>query len=243
MNDTLDLLHAHRSVRRFRGTAPDDETVRAAVRAAQHASTSSNVQAYALIRVRDPRERDELARLTGGQAQVAEAGAFFVIAGDQRRHLLAARRRDKPHVANLETFLVAVVDASLFAQNLVIAFESQGLGVCYIGGLRNELEAVDELLELPEGVLPLYGLCVGVPDEAPPARPRLPLDAVLCEGRYPSDEELGAQLDDYDVVTGEYYRDRGEPGHDWTGGVAAKFRMARRAALARYYRSKGASLD
>ena len=73
----------------------------------------------------------------------------------------------------LEAFLVAVVDASLFAQNLCIAFESLGYGICYIGGLRNRLDEVDGLLELPHGVYPLYGLCVGRPAEDPVPRGHL----------------------------------------------------------------------
>ena len=243
MNETLALLARHRTVRRFRPDAVADETVRAAVTAAQMASTSSHVQGYSLVRVRDAGERQRLAELTGGQAQVAEAGAFFVVAADQRRHALAASAAGRPYAPNLETFLVAVIDASLFAQNLCVAFESLGLGICYIGGLRNRLAEVDALLELPEHVLPLFGLCVGVPDESPGQRPRLPVDAVLFDGRYPADAELEAALGAYDEIMGPEYAARGLHGRSWTGGVARKFDRPRREHLAAFYRSKGARLD
>jgi len=243
MNDTHELLRRHASVRAFQPVELADERVREAVASAQMASTSSHVQAYSLLRVRDPNERRRLAELCGGQAQVAEAGAFFVVCADQRRHRLAAELRERPYVPNLETFLVAVIDASLFAQNLVVAFESEGLGVCYIGGLRNDLDAVAELLELPHDVFPLYGLCVGEPVERPDAKPRLPVEAVLIEGRYPSDEAVRALLAEYDGVMSSYYESRGRPGRDWSGGVAAKFREARRSHLASFYRRRGAELD
>ena len=242
-NPTLELLAAHRSIRRYRDEPLDDRAVETAVRAAQMASSSSNVQAYSLLRVRDPQRREQLAEWTGGQPQVARAGAFFVVSGDQRRHALAARRRGGTYAPNLETFLLAVVDASLFAQNLVVAFESQGLGVCYVGGLRNRIGEVDALLELPEGVLPLYGLCVGAPDEDPGQRPRLPLEAVLFDERYPTDEELLAALEAYDARMGEYYEERGKPGYDWSGAVAAKFREPRRGHLAAFYARKGARFE
>lgn len=196
-DDVLALLRGHRTIRKFRDTPVSDEVVEAAVSAAQLASTSSNVQGYGLLRVRDADRRAELARLSGGQAQVERAGAFFVVCADQRRHALAAEDEGRTYAPNTETFLVSVIDAALFAQNLAIAFEAHGLGICFIGGLRNELPVVDRLLDLPEHVLPLFGMCVGEPDEEPLLRVRLPLDAVLFDERYPTDAEMRAALDRY----------------------------------------------
>lgn len=243
MNATLELLRRHQSVRSFDPTELDASEVRAAIEAARWASTSSNVQAYSLLRVTDPGRRERLAELSGGQPQVAQAPAFFVVCGDQRRHRLVAADAGQPYAANLETFLLAVVDASLFAQNLALAFESLGWGICFIGGLRNRLPEVDALLELPEGVLPLYGLCAGRPAEENGQRPRLPLEAVYFEDRYPDDSELRALIARYDRVSAEYYAARGAPGRDWSGGIWRKFRQPRREHLAQFYRSKGALLD
>ncbi len=196
-----------------------------------------------MIRVTDPDERARLAELTGPQEKVAASGAFFVIAGDTRRHRLAARRDGRPYEPSLETFLLAVIDASLLAQNMTLAFESMGYGCCYIGGLRNHLPAVDELLELPEGVFPFYGLCVGVPDEDPLPRPRLPLDAVLFRGRYPSDEAMLERLAEYDRAYERYLAERGAEPRPWSGVMAGKFTKPERPELAAYYRSKGASFE
>ncbi len=243
MNPTLSLMSAHRTIRRFADVPLDEGDVERAVAAAQHASTSSNIQAYSLLRVRDEAKREELVELTGGQPQVAQAGGFFVVCGDQRRHALVAGRAGRPYEPNLETFLLAVVDASLFAQNLVLAFESFGYGICFIGGLRNRLPEADRLLALPEHVLPLYGLCVGTGAEEPRRRPRLPLEAVLFDERYPSDDELLRQLDRYDAVMADYYAERGKPGYDWSGGIARKFARRNREHLRGLYESKGARLE
>jgi nitroreductase len=236
----LALLGRHRSIRRFRDDPVDDEVVRVAVRAAQQASTSSNVQGYALLRVRDAARRAQLAHLAGDQVQVERAGAFFVVCADQRRHALAAADEGRAYEPNLETFLVAVIDAALFAQNLIVAFEAHGLGICCIGGLRNRLPEVDALLALPEHVLPLFGLCVGVPDEAPVLRPRLPLDAVLLEERYPDDAAMRAAMDRYDAAMREYYLARTGKPHTWRGGVTRKFERPVREHLHHFYASKGA---
>jgi nitroreductase len=243
MNPVLELLGRHRSIRRYTDAPVPDEHVREAVRAGQAASTSSAVQAYCLIRVRDPATRGALVDLTGGQEKVAEAGAFFVVCGDVRRHRLACRARGVAYEARLEAFLVAVVDASLFAQNLCVAFESLGYGICYVGGLRNHIADVDRLLDLPEGVYPLYGLCVGVPAQEPAIRPRLPLEAVLFEERYPDDETVAAQLDAYDDEVRRYLERRGAAPQGFQDGLAEKHRAPRRTDLAAFYASKGARLD
>jgi hypothetical protein len=138
---------------------------------------------------------------------------------------------------------VSVVDASLFAQNLGLAAESRGLGLCYIGGLRNDLPAVDALLELPEGVYPLFGLCLGVPATRPARKPRLPVEALLVEERYPDDATMLELIDGYDASMAAYYAERGLSGRDWSGGVLRKNAVARRQGLLDYYTDKGARLD
>ena len=243
----LTLLAQHRTIRHFEPDELPQDLIHRTVRAAQMASTSSNVQAYSLLRVRSPNTRAELAALCGDQEQVARSGAFFVVSGDQRRHRLAAERHGRPFRPNLESFMVAVIDAALFAQNLCVGFEAAGYGICYIGGLRTRLEEVDRLLELPEDVLPLFGLCVGVPakDPArfPSLRPRLPLEAVLFEERYPDKDRLAATIDEYDATMRSYYGERGQRGYDWSAGIARKFERRQREHLWDFYSHKGASLE
>lgn len=239
----LELLAGHRSIRSFTDAPVPDADVEQAVAAAQQAATSSHIQAYSLLRLRNASTRARLVELTGGQPYVAECGAFFAVLADQRRHKLLSRRHEAPHADNLETFLLAVVDASLFAQNLVIAFEALGYGTCYIGGLRNRLPEVVELLELPEGALPLFGLCVGVPDQDPAVKPRLPLEALLHEERYRTDAELQESIDAYDERMAAYYEERGKPGHNWSGAIWRRYSKPRREHLAECYRGLGARLD
>ncbi|MCB9897665.1 MAG: NADPH-dependent oxidoreductase [Planctomycetes bacterium] len=245
MNDVLRTMAAHRTVRAYLPDPVPDEHLRAAVEAARCAPTSSWIQAYSLLNVTDPGERGRLAELTGGQPQVAQAGAFLVVCGDARRHRLVAERLGQPFVANLETFLLAVSDATLFAQNLVLAFESMGYGTCCIGGLRNRLPEVDALLAIPADVFPLFGLCVGRPDPAveTATRPRLPVDAILMRGRYLDDAEMLAQIDAFDAEAAAHYAERGLEGRTWTGGLWRKFTRPMRPGLHDYYTAKGARLE
>ena len=248
--DFFRQLSAHTSHRKFALVDLDDGLVRRAVAAAQTASTSSHIQAYSMLRIRDAATRESLAELTGGQRQVADAGGFFVICGEARRHHLAAERAGLPLAHNLESFLLAVVDACLFAEKLVIAFEAAGQGICYIGGLRTKLAEVDALLELPHHVYPLFGLCVGEPADLPDSdprkpvpKPRLPIDAVLFDERYPTDEAMLALMDEHDAQMAQHYNERGRPGHNWSGGLVRRMAKPMREELAAYYLSKGAKLD
>lgn len=246
MNPTLDLLLAHRSIRAFTADPVPDSHIEAAITAGQAASTSSAVQAYCVIRITDPDTRREIAELAGNQRYVESAPAFFIICADSRRHRLLAEAHDAPYDTRLEAFLVSTIDAALFAQNTVVAFESLGYGICYIGGIRNNLPRLDRLLEIPEGVYPLFGLCVGKPAQHPGPRPRLPLDAVLMHERY-DDKAATQAVEQYDDTYRDYLKARNAPESQtakaWSGRMAEYHDALRRAGVAAYYTSKGARLD
>lgn len=247
MNPTIDLLLSHRSIRAFTTDPVPDDHIAAAVRAGQAASTSSAVQAYCVIQINAPDARREIGALAGNQSYVESAPAFFVVCAESRRHRLAAARDGHTYDTRLEAFLVSAIDAALFAQNMATAFESLGYGICYIGGLRNDLARLDTLLGLPEGVYPLFGMCVGRPAHTPSLRPRLPVGAVLMQDRYHEDGAALATMHEYDERYRGYLAER-DAAEDqiqaaWSGRMATYHGTPRREYLARYYASKGARLD
>lgn len=246
-NAVIATLLSHRSTRAFTTDPVPDSDIEQAVRAGQAASTSSAVQAYSVIRVTDQATRAEIARLAGPQAYVETAPAFFVVCGDSRRHRLAAGRSNRRYEGRLEAFLVAVIDAALFAQNMAVALESMGYGMCYIGGIRNDLDRVDALLQLPLGVYPFFGMCVGRPAQSPAERPRLPVDAVLMRDRYDDDETTLSHIAAYDEIYRTYLAERGARPEQvelaWSGRVASLLAEPRRIADAAFYERKGARLD
>ena len=208
MNDVLTLLQAHRSIRKFTAEPVSDQQIHEIVRCGQAAATSSNAQAVTIIRVRDTDKRLQLATLAGGQDYVASAGAFLVFCADLHRGKLACEAQGGVACAGMtEHFILATVDVALAAQNCVVAAEAMGLGICYIGGLRNQPQAVSELLGLPQLVYPVFGLCLGTPAQDPEVKPRLPLAAVLGEDSYPDAGMLDA-IQQYDAEMRAYYRKR-----------------------------------
>ena len=129
-------------------------------------------------------------------------------------------------IASTEKFMVALIDTALAAQNAALAAESMGLGICYIGGIRNDLEQVCEILETPKRVIPLFGLAVGYPAKISGQRPRLPLEHIYHENRYiPDGEKYISQLEEYNEVVKSYYieRTKGKRSDTWTGQMAKTF--------------------
>ncbi|MCA1922006.1 oxygen-insensitive NADPH nitroreductase [Buttiauxella noackiae] len=204
MTPTIDLLRSHRSIRRFTDEPITDEQRAAIVASAQAASSSSFLQCTSIIRITDKALREQLVPLTGGQQHVAQAAEFWVFCADFNRHLQIC---PEAQLGLAEQLLLGVVDTAMLAQNAFTAAESLGLGGVYIGGIRNGIEAVTELLALPKHVLPLFGLCLGWPDEDHGIKPRMPAAMLMHENSYqPVNENVLAQ---YDEEMAQYYLSRG----------------------------------
>lgn len=226
MNETIETILKHRSVRHFKDKPLDHDQVAAIVKSAQAASTSSFIQAYTIIGVTDQHKKQVLAELAGNQAYVAENGHFFVFCADLHRHKIVGEMENADlddSIENTEKFMVGVIDAALAAQNAALAAESMGLGICYIGGIRNNLQGVKEVLKTPEHVLPLFGLAVGYPDQDTEIKPRLPYEHIYMENEYEQDQNIfESQLREYNRLIAEYYRERtgGKREDTWTGQMA-----------------------
>src|SRR5512137_940553 len=152
---TIDLIHRHGSIRKFTADPVPKETIEMIVGAAQRASTSSNLQVVSVVAVTDASARKRLSEVCG-QEHVAQAPVVLVWCADLRRLDRACELRGCTQVTDyVENFLICVLDAGIAAQNAAVAAESLGLGVCYLGSVRNNTQAVIELLALPRLVFPV----------------------------------------------------------------------------------------
>jgi FMN reductase (NADPH) len=217
-NPVLDLMHEHGSVRHYRPDPVSPETVSAIVYAAQRASTSSNLQMWTVIAVTEAEKRSRLAELCGNQRHIAEAPVFLAWCADLARLDRACQLRGYTQVTDyVENFLVAAADVAIASQNAALAAESLGLGICYIGGVRNKPSDIIELLELPRLTFPITGMTLGWPAVDPIIRPRLATEAVLHWEHYdPCDQDrLLASYDQAMIATGIYQgRQVAVPGMD-----------------------------
>lgn len=228
LNPVLDALLSHRSVRGFLPDPLPATVLQTLVAAAQSAPSSSNLQTWSVIAVQSPEGRQRLAELTGPQPHVAQAPLVLAWLADLSRIERIAHRGGQAvgGLDYLDTFLMAVIDAALAAQNAALAAESLGLGTVYLGALRNQPEAVAQLLATPPHVFAVFGLVVGRPDPARPAdiKPRLPQSAVLHHERYQPPADNREELGDYDAVLRRFQQAQGLPASGWSAQVLARLR-------------------
>ncbi|MBC1885478.1 oxygen-insensitive NADPH nitroreductase [Listeria seeligeri] len=223
MNQVVDTILGHYSVRKFADKALTEETLATLIKSAQAASTSSFVQAYSIIGVSDKQIREKLSVIAGNQPYTVETGQLFIFVADLARHhaILEKEGSDVSALSTSEKWLVAVIDAALAAQNMAIAAESLDLGICYIGGIRNDVEKVAEILELPPYTMPLFGLTVGHPDTKQEiAKPRLPQELIYHQNTYQKINTVA--LEEYDDQIKQYYHERtaGKRVESWSEQIA-----------------------
>jgi FMN reductase (NADPH) len=249
----LELIHRHGSVRKYRPDPIPVEIIETIIAAAQCTSTSSNLQAYSVVAVTAAAKRARLAELCGNQEHIAQAPVFLAWCADLARLDRACELRGYTQVTEyVENFLIAAVDAAIAAQTAALAAESLGLGICYIGSIRNNTRAVIELLELPRLVFPVTGLTVGWPASDPLVRPRLPLQDVLHWDHYSREvqDEALAAYDRAMAGTGIYGgRQVPVPGrpevmeeYGWTEHSARRVSQAWRTDLREVAESQGFAL-
>lgn len=221
----IETLNNRVTIRTYQDKPVSNDMVRAILSAARRSPTSSNMQTYSIVVVRDPETKKQLAVLAGNQRHVEECPVFFAFCADLHRLEQACALHGETLVKSLETTLVATVDAALVGMSAQTAVESLGLGAVMIGGMRNHPAEVAELLGLPSGVYVVFGMCVGWPDPAslPAQKPRLPEELVIHHERY-DDRDPTPLVQQYDAALAAHYNAQGNNQHTaaWSGPIAQR---------------------
>jgi nitroreductase len=237
-------LNQHMSVRSFSDKPVSAELLRAILNAARRSPTSSNMQTYSIIVVRDPEVRRQLAVLAGNQNHIVESDVFVGFLADINRLGIATEMHDETLAKSLETMLVATVDAALVGMSVQTAAESFGLGAVMIGGMRNHPRDVAKLLGFPPGVYMVYGMSIGWPATEPPAalKPRLPESLVIHEEQYdPSDPRT--RIAEYDAALAAFYGQRNQQSAAWSGPIAKRLNKPSRPHLRQTLEEMGFHFD
>ncbi|MNW38788.1 FMN reductase (NADPH) [compost metagenome] len=242
LTETIGVLLRHCSIRKYKPNPIPDEWLDAIVSAAQAASSSSHMQAYTIIAVTNDVTRSKLGELCGeaNRTFMVQCPLFLVWCADLNRLDAVVEEAAGLQVpADIEHLLIASVDTALAAQNAALAAESLGLGIVYVGGIRNHPAGVSKLLGLPRLTFPLFGMSIGFPDENPLQRPRLPRSVVFHEGRY----DAGAWKEDiveYDSEHSRYTNERsgGHSSISWTGRMADRIANSR-SGFATFLKDQG----
>jgi nitroreductase len=243
-NSTVATMLDHRSVRSYKPDPLPAGALEMLIAAGQSAATSSNMQWWSAVAVTDPAKKKVLAEIAGNQKHIEECPVFIAWVADMSRNQAISKieKTDFETMPWLETFMVACIDASLAAQNAVVAAQSIGLRTVYIGAMRNNPERVAKLLGLPSQSFVVFGLCVGYATEKGEGevKPRLPQATILHRETYDA-TQAAAERKVYDAEMTEFSKRHELQAATWTQRVLNRLgpmksmngREQMRAALAR----------
>jgi nitroreductase len=226
--DTISLIKNHRSIRHFTTEPIPDSVLETLIDSGKAASSSSFVQCTSIIRITDPSIRKNLMEIAKNQSHIEKAPEFLVFCIDFNRHCSIV---PEAQMGFTEQLITGCVDVALFAQTLTLAAEALGYGTVYIGALRNDPLKVIEILNLPQHVFPLFGLCLGRPEQTPPVKPRLPNTLLLHENTYMplSHPEKRDALNAYDQTLLQYLQSRTDNPRLETWSQSLAFKLTKEA--------------
>lgn len=247
----LARMAEHRSQRRYRPDPVSPELLQLLFACALSAPTKSDLQQADIIHVADPDKRRRMVAHLPDMAWILDAPVFLVFCGNNRRIRHIGEWRGKPFAnEHLDHFMNAAVDAGIVMMNFIGAAEAAGLGTCPISAIRNAIDTVSRELELPEGVFPIAGLCVGYPSTAGHISPRLPLEVTVHTDRY-DESRLREHVDAYDRRRHDYHpygKQRrtklfgAAEFYGWSEDKARQYAEPERADFGAYIRRQGFSL-
>ena len=250
----LASILGHRTHRRFTEQPVSDPLLEVLLAAAFSAPGKSDLQQGAVVIVRDRQRRLAIAELIPSMGWIATCPVFMIFLGDSRRiRRICAFRGKSFGNDHLDAFLNAAVDSALVLMNFIRAAEAVGLGCCPISVVRNHIDAIADIVELPDHVFPVAGMCVGYPAATGYISLRLPASVNIHVDRY-DDSGLEHEIDAYDrrrdarySIPAEKQRLTAEHGiagfYGWSEDKARQVSVTEREQLSAYLRRKGFNLD
>lgn len=180
MKDFYSVLNGHRSIRKYTKQKVEKGLIEKVLTAGTRASSSGNMQPYSIIVTTDNELKNQLLPLHFNQSMVMEAPVLLTFCADFNRMRKWLELNGAPeNFDNFMSYLIGMIDATLASQNVALAAEAEGLGICFMGTtLASNLE-ISKVLNLPKHVVPVVGFSLGYPDELPAIRDRLPLEAIV----------------------------------------------------------------
>ena len=198
LSPLFETILSRGSIRKFSKKNISEELLSLLLMAAQSAPSKSNLQQYSILIIKNDIIKNKIGNIIGKTKWALEAPLFFLFLADIRRNIKITNDRGYTHKNNnLDTFMNSVIDAALSMQSMITASESIGLGVCPISMIRNIIDEVKNICELPKGVFPIAGLAMGWPTEKPRVSYRLPQEVVIHHDIY-DDKNLIDKIEEYD---------------------------------------------
>lgn len=221
----IDVLLNHRTIREFKSSPMPPQQLSILLDIAKRTATSMGLQSFSIIRIVNPELKAAIAEVCN-QEYVARVPELFIFIVDAYRNSRIAREQGitSDIERDSDRFFQGWTDAAIAAQNMVAAAELGGFGTVFFGSILNNVPKMIELLKLPELTFPVVGVGIGVPNQKPQLKPRMPREANVFDDSYTVFDSYLELLEDYDEEMEQYYdmRDTNRRVDSFTKQVAGK---------------------
>lgn len=186
----IETLAQRHTVRNYSQQEVSDKLLDEILEAAMRAPTCGNMQLYSVVVTRSDEGKQALAPAHFNQPMISEAPVVLTICADFNRFTRWCKLSDaNPGYDNFMSFMSAVSDATIFAQQIVTIAETIGLGTCYLGTVTYNADKISEILGLPELCVPVACVTLGWPSGTVTETERLPLQAIKHNEHYRPDSD------------------------------------------------------
>lgn len=199
---SVNYFLSRKSCRNFKSQNIDQKVVENIILQAMKAPTCGNMQLYSIIETRDPENKKKLASLHYNQPAAATSGIILTICADFNRFTRWCNQNNADvGYDNFHSFITALTDAVIIAQQITTIAEMEGFGTCYLGTVTYNAKEISDLLKLPDLVVPVASLAIGYKDEEGEKTNRLPVEAIFHKETYrkDSEEEIKNQFKVHDL--------------------------------------------
>lgn len=148
----MNSIFKRRSIRKYLDSDISDEMVEEVIKAGMAAPSAGDEQPWQFVVVRNKSTMLEFPKFHQYAQMLKEAPVAIVVCGDLNRQAY-------------EGFWIQ--DCSAAIQNMLLQVTEMGLGSVWVGIYpdKNRVEKTRELLDLPENIVPVAVLPIGVPGE------------------------------------------------------------------------------
>ena len=250
--EELARIAGHRVHRDFLDRPVEPALLRLLCACALSAPSKSDLQQGDILIVDDQAQRRDLIALTPDVPWLEDAPVLLVFLANGSRTPRLGRLRGKPFPNDhLDLMFNAAVDSAIVMTTFMRAAAAVGLGCCPLSAIRDQAGRVSDVLELPERVFPVAGLCAGWPAKAGRITPRLGLETTLHQDRH-RQGDLDQQIDAYDrrrAAAQPYRRQRAVERwgqvefYGWSEDKARQYAEPLRSDFGAFLRAKGFCLD
>lgn len=169
-----------RSCRWFKSDKISKEQIEEIIEKASKAPTCGNMQLYSVVVTEDPERLERISKYHFDQPAAKTAPMILTVCADFNRFTKwCENSQADAGFNNFHSFIMAMTDAVIFAQQIVTVAELQGYGTCYLGTVNYNAKEISDMLDLPYMVVPVASIAIGFPEKEGEKTIRLPMEGIL----------------------------------------------------------------